>query len=104
MTLALVDDLADATARLRKAMQESDLATIEAATMRFAASLEAIRGIDAWRADPAIKMRIRDLIGELESSRMMACLLADMTGQMHGALASRHLDVQQPLYQRARHG
>ena len=98
MSLALIEDLTKATAALRQAMQQSDLGDIETAMMRFRAATEAVQAIGAWRTDPQLKARVKALKSELESSRTLACLLGDMSGQMHAALAARNLDAPQPTY------
>lgn len=102
MSLTLVDALSDATAQLRAAMQAADLAEIDNATARFQAALAAVQGVGAWRADPAVKAQIKALIEELDASRTLACLLSDMAGQRHLALARANPDAPQPLYERPR--
>lgn len=102
MSLALIEDLAEATADLRKAMREADLSDIEKAMAHFRGALDAIQNIGAWRSDPELKARIKQVMGELESSRMLACLMGDMSSQMQTALAARNLDAPQPLYGRPR--
>ncbi|MCW2337702.1 hypothetical protein M2337_001935 [Sphingobium sp. B2D3A] len=101
MNLSIIENFAAATGSLRVAMQSADPQAIETAMDLFRISLDAIKSIETWERDPAIKARFSDLIEELDSSRMLACLLGDMTTQMHGAIADRDLDVPQPLYQRA---
>lgn len=102
MSLALIDDLAKAAAQLYQAMQASDLGAIEGATAGFREALGAVQAVGAWRSDPALKARVGDLVGTLEASRMLACLLGDMTGQMHAAIASRAPDIPPSTYQRPR--
>jgi len=74
------------------------LAAIEQAMGRFRAAMEAVQAVGASRTDPALKARIRDVVGDLESSRTLACLLGDMAGQMHMANAARNPDAPQKLY------
>lgn len=102
MSLALVENLADATGRLRIAMQQSDLSDIEKAMARFRQSMEALQAVGAWRADPVLKDRVKTVIDELESSRSLACMLGDLAGQMHLAYANRTPDAPQAVYQRPR--
>lgn len=102
MSLALIDDLSEATGRLRTAMQSSDLSAIEQAMAEFRQAVAAVQAIGAWRVAPELRERIDALRTELESSRMLACLLGDMTGQMHSAIAASAPDAPQPLYQRHR--
>lgn len=102
MALALIDDLSNATATLRKAMQDADLSAMDAAMARFGTAVEAVQAVGAWRADGELKDLIKSVIEELEASRRLACLMGDMAGQMHMAFASRNPDAQQTLYQRPR--
>jgi aminopeptidase N len=98
MSLDLVDSLSAATAQLRAAMQKADLSDIEKAMAQFRDSIEAIEAVGAWRSNPQLKARVQSVMAELESARMLACLLGDMTGQMHAAYAARNMDAPQPLY------
>jgi len=98
MSLALIDDLASATAGLRQAMERAELSGIELAMARFRTSLEAVQAVSEWRTDPQLKLRVGELMAELTSSRMLACLLGDTTGQMHAAVSAQNLDIPQPLY------
>ncbi len=98
----LIDDLSDKSEKLRNAMQGADVARIEDAVDGFCEAFEAVRAVGEWPADPALRDRLAALRPELEQSRALACLLADMTGQMHDLAASRSRDARQPLY--SRHG
>ena len=104
MPLDLIDRLIATAATLRATMESGDSGKIEAATAQFRAAIEAVQQVDAWRADPRLKDRLKTLLPELEASRMLACLLSDMTGQAHLAAASRSRDARQPLYTRKHHG
>jgi hypothetical protein len=99
MSLAIIDDLANATAQLRAAMQAADLSDIEQAMARFRTALDAVQSVGAWRTDPALKARVGQLLGELESSRTLALLMSDLTGQMHASAAARQINAPQALYQ-----
>jgi hypothetical protein len=99
---ALIDDFATAAAALRTAMQGADLSAIEQAMAQFRTALEAVQSVGAWTADPALKARVADIRAELESSRMLACLLGDIAGQLHQAKAHRNPDSPQPLYRPGR--
>lgn len=100
MSLALIEDFAAATAGLRLAMRNADLSDIEKAMMRFRTALDAVQAVGAWRSDPALKARVKQIMTELESSRTLACLLGDMAAQMHARVAAQNLDIPQPLYGR----
>jgi len=102
MSLALIDAFADAATGLRKAMQAADLAEIETATTQFQAALAAVQAVGAWRSDPEAKARVKVLIEELDASRILACLLGDLAGQKHMALAKADPNAPQPLYGRPR--
>jgi len=96
----LIDDLTKSSENLRAAMQGADIAYIEDAVDAFCASFEAVRAIDHWPADGDLRAKIGALQPELEQSRALACLLADMTGQMHELAASRAPQARQQLYGR----
>lgn len=102
MSLALVENLSDAAAALKKAMRDADLSDIEKAMVHFRSSLEAVQAVGAWRSEPEIKAKIKGVLDELEASRTLACLMGDMAGQMHMAHASRNIDAPQALYGRPR--
>ena len=96
----LIDDLAEKTGKLRAAMHSSNVAAIENATEEFRNALVKVKAVGLWTADPALKQRIVDLLPELEESRMLACLLADMTGQLNEIAAARAGNARQNLYKR----
>ena len=72
----LIDDLQENSANLRTAMQGADVAYIEDAVDAFCASLEAVRAVDTWPANPEMRAKFEALKPELEQSRALA-LLAD---------------------------
>jgi 2-keto-3-deoxy-galactonokinase len=98
--LAVIDDLAAASTRLRGAMEESDVPELETAMEEFRQSLERVQAIGAWRVDPILKQRIQSLLPHLEASRMLACLLGDLTGQKLASISAATGEVPQPLYRR----
>lgn len=101
MPLAVIDALAEASTRLRGAMEASDADRIEAAIADFREALARVQAIGAWRTDPLLKQRIQSLLPRLESSRMLACLLGDLTGQKLAAMSATNAGaVPHPLYQR----
>ena len=97
----LIDDLSENSARLRSAMQGADIPYIEDAVDAFCASLEAVRAVDHWPADGALRAKFEALKPELEQARALALLLADMSGQMHELAASRAPQARQQLYGRS---
>ncbi len=97
----LIDDLTENSEKLRTAMMGADVTVIEEAVDAFCATLEAVRASDTSTADPELREKLGSLGAELEQSRALACLLSDMTGQMHDLIATRTLDVRQPLYARS---
>ena len=96
----LIDDLSQNSINLRTAMQGADVALIEDSVDAFCASLEAVRAVDNWPADGEVRAKFEALKPELEQSRALACLLADMTGQMHDLAVARAPQARQPLYGR----
>ncbi|HEX7853616.1 MAG TPA: hypothetical protein VF503_07975 [Sphingobium sp.] len=81
MSEAAIDHLNHAEQVLRGAMQAGDTQKIEEALTAFIAALETVRGIGAWRADPALKERLEDLQARMKSDQQLARLLADLAQQ-----------------------
>jgi|GEM_PF-2534162 len=102
MSLALINDLVAASSSLRGAMRAADPNAIETAALDLQTALAAVKSVETWGADPGLKARLSDALLDLDSSRMLACLLGDRAGQMQSALASRNPDAPQPLYRPAR--
>ena len=98
MSLAIVENFAAASGDLHVAMKSADVAVIETAITAFRTSLDAVQGVENWEATPDLKARCSDIIGQLDSSRMLARLLGDVTGQIHSARAANDMNLQQPLY------
>jgi hypothetical protein len=99
--IELIHELSGNSAKLREAMQGSNLAAIEEATKEFQAALEKVQAVGKWTADPELREKLVELRPELDESRKIACLLADMTGQMHELISKRILDARQPVYKRS---
>lgn len=85
--LAALDDLFCAFDDLRDVLDGFDAAAIDAASARVAQSAAAVRGIGAWRADPAVLERLSMLLPLLESARIRTNLLADHASQRLALLA-----------------
>lgn len=81
-------------------MEASDAARIETAIDEMRQAIEQVKAIGAVRADPAIKKQLETLLPQLDSSRMLACLLGDMAGQKLAKLSSANGDIPHPLYSR----
>ncbi len=96
----LVDDLSENSVRLRSAMQSADVTLIEEAVDAFWGSVEDMKAIGQWPNEPNLREKLAALKPELEQARALACLLGDMTGQMHDLAVSRSRDARQPLYAR----
>ncbi len=101
MAFAAVKNLSSVTARLRLAMEASDAARIEAAIDEMRQAVEQVKEIGAVRADPAIRKQLETLLPQLDSSRMLACLLGDLAGQKLATLSSANGDIPHPLYSRS---
>lgn len=98
--LDLIDDLAEKSGLLRRAMQSSDVDRVGNAVEDFCGALQRIQAIGEWPQDPALKERLEALRPDLEQARQIACLLGDMTGQMHDIASGKARDARQPLYGR----
>jgi len=88
MTDTAIDTLETAEQRLRGTMQGGDPEKILDAFTDFVTALETVRGIGAWRAEPALKERLQDLQTRLESDQTLARLLGDLTRQRLDLLAN----------------
>ena len=98
MSLAIVENFAAASGDLHVAMRSADVAVIENAITAFRTSLEAVQSVENWEATPDLKLRCSEIISQLDSSRMLARLRGDVTGQIHSARAANDMSLQQPLY------
>lgn len=97
----LIDDLSEKSEKLRSAMQGADVARIEDAVDGFCAAFEAVRAVGGWPQTPELREKLAALQPELEQLRALACLLADMTGQMRDMVVTKAHDARQPLYARS---
>lgn len=77
MSETAIEQLSRTEQRLRAAMEGADPKQIEEALDAFVAALETVRGLGAWRADPALKERLTDLRQRMQSDQTLARLLAD---------------------------
>ncbi|WP_443970460.1 hypothetical protein [Sphingobium sp. CR28] len=82
-------------------MEASDAARIEAAIDEMRQAIDQVKEIGAVRADPAIRKQLETLLPQLDSSRMLACLLGDLAGQKLATLSSANGDIPHPLYSRS---
>lgn len=98
MSLAIVENFVAATGDLDVAMKSADVAMIENAIAAFRTSLDAVQSVENWDATPDLKVRCSEIIEQLNSSRMRACLLGDVASQIHSARAAHDVNLQQPLY------
>lgn len=88
MTDTAIETLETAEQRLRGTMQGGDPEKILDAFTTFVTALETVRGIGAWRSDPALKDRLQVLQARLESDQTLARLLGDLTRQRLDLLAN----------------
>lgn len=82
-------------------MEASDAARIEVAIDEMRQAIDQVKEIGAVRADPAIRKQLETLLPQLDSSRMLACLLGDLAGQKLATLSSANGDIPHPLYGRS---
>lgn len=86
---AALEGLLSAMEELREALDGTDVARIESATARVGQAADGVRAIGAWRADPAVRDRVKALVPLLESARVRVNLLTDHAGQRLSLLAAR---------------
>ncbi|MET0238633.1 MAG: hypothetical protein ABW184_01940 [Sphingobium sp.] len=87
MSERAIDALDVAAQRLRAAMEHGDADRIAGATQAFGAALETLRSVGAWRANPALREKVRGLMARLASDKTLALLMGDMTRQQLDVLA-----------------
>lgn len=97
MSEKAIDRLDSAAQALRTAMESGDPDPMNTAITAFAAALESVRGIGAWRADPVLKERLRAILARLQSDRHLARLLGDLVGQHLSLLAGTTSDATAPV-------
>ena len=100
MPVKAVDKLVEAAAALRDGMESADAAAIETSIDAMRDAIKHVQAIGVWHSDPALRQRFADLLPELDSSRMLSCLLRDMTGQRLAALSRINDSVPQQIYRR----
>ena len=83
-------------------MEAADALQIEAAVEDLRQAIERVKAIGAVRADAKVRKQLEALLPQLDSSRMLACLLSDLTGQKLASLSAANGDIPHPLYGRAR--
>lgn len=88
LSLAALDDLANAFEELRGVLGSNDPVAIESASARVSQAAAAVRAIGAWRSDPVVADRLKAMLPVLESARVRVNLLADHTSQRLSILAS----------------
>ena len=91
----LIDDLSDNTSNLHIAMLSGNPESIEEAIETFREAVEQLKAMGQWSDDPAVRAKLIALMPQLDDHRALACLLADMTGQMHEMASARARDVRQ---------
>lgn len=97
MSQAALDRLDSAADALRAAMESGQADALGQALATFIPALEAVRATGAWRADSALKTRVRALRARLDSDRMLARLLGDLTAQRLDLLAGASTRPVAPL-------
>lgn len=88
LSLAALDDLANAVDALRAVLGGNDPVAIEQAGAHVGRAAAAVRAIGAWRSDPVVSERLRALLPLLESARVRVNLLSDHASQRLSILAA----------------
>jgi hypothetical protein len=89
MTSAVIDQLYDAFAALRDALDGDDIARVDAATLRVNRAVSEIRAVGAWRDEYGVRARLDRLLPLMEAARIRTSFLADQTRQRIAILAER---------------
>ncbi len=88
MTVAALDMLRDAFAALRIALDGDDANALDAAAARVRDATAHLRAAGAWRDEPAVRERLKDMMPVIESARIHANVLQDHTRQRIDILAA----------------
>ncbi|HUD93242.1 hypothetical protein [Sphingobium sp.] len=88
LSLAALDDLANAVEQLRGVLGGNDVVAIESASAHVGQAAAAVRAIGAWRSDPVVADRLKAMQPVLDSARVRVNLLADHASQRLSILAS----------------
>lgn len=97
---AALEGMLTAMEGLREALDGSDVAAIESAAARVGQAADAVRAIGVWRAEPAVRDRLKALAPMLESARVRINLLNDHVGQRLSILAAHGAEAAPLVYGR----
>lgn len=89
MSSAAIDQLYDAFAALRDALDGQDVARLDAATQRVNRAVAEVKAFGAWRDEFAVRARLERLLPLMEAARIRTSFLADQTRQRIAILAER---------------
>ena len=96
MSLSALDQLRDAFADLRNALDGDDVALVDAATQSVRDATARVRAAGAWRDEPAVRDRLNSLMPLIDAARIRTNVLNDNARQRIDLL-SAHGHGQGPL-------
>lgn len=96
MPLSALDELRDAFAELRGALDGDDIMLVDAATARVRDATATVRAAGAWRDEPAVRDRLNSLMPLIDAARIRTNVLNDNARQRIDLLAA-HGVAQAPL-------
>lgn len=96
MSLSALDELRDAFADLRQALDGDDIIMVDAATARVRDATAHVRAAGAWRDEPAVRDRLNSLMPLIDATRIRTNVLNDNARQRIDLLAA-HGGPQMPL-------
>lgn len=89
MSIEALDHLHDAFIALRTALDGDDVTAIEAASKRVGRAVDELKGVGAWRDEPAVRLRLSEIAPLMEATRVRTSMLADHNRQRLSMLAAR---------------
>lgn len=88
MPISALDQLRDAFAELRNALDGDDITRVDAATKRVRDATAQVRAAGAWRDEPAVRDRLNSLVPLIDAARIRTNVLSDNARQRIDLLAA----------------
>lgn len=89
MSLTTLDELHNAFAALRIALDGDDMVAVERATAAVGKATNKVKAAGAWHDEPALHQKLADIQPLMEAARIRAHILTDQTRQRIALLADR---------------
>lgn len=93
MSIAAVERLTDAGRVLVRALDDNDVAAIEAASAAFRDAVAVVQTAGGWRDTPELKARIADAMAQAEAARLRCAYYSDAARRRLDGLAALGANV-----------